>query len=104
MGHELKGDARLRFILRHGIVPWGTVAGACAGLGGAFGVRDEATSASPVSGRTMLGVAVLCFVIWCFVGGWIVGALRWELREIDDATNASLRNRRHRGGSADNER
>jgi hypothetical protein len=80
MGRELKDAARLRFILRHGIVPWGIVAGACAALVGTFDVRHEAASTAAASDGAVLGVAALCFVIWCFIGGWLIGAIRWELR------------------------
>ena len=73
-------DARTRFILRHGFVPWGLVIGALAAVGGVLAARREAPSGKPMSVASALAIAALCFVVWCVIAGWVVGAIRWDLR------------------------
>ncbi|HXT17592.1 MAG TPA: hypothetical protein VN706_18260 [Gemmatimonadaceae bacterium] len=104
----LTNDARTCFILRHGVVPWGIIAGALAALGAALGVRGETASSAPASAATIAGIAgiagiaAMCFVIWCFVAGWAVGAARWELRQHSNPTTPMPRSReRPRGPTRD---
>ena len=75
---------RTRFILRHGIVPWGIVAGVCAAIGSVIGLRNEAATDQSISAAGTVEVALLCFALWCFIAGWVVGAIRWHLREPDE--------------------
>lgn len=73
-------NARARYIAWRGFLPWGALAGG----GAAYVVvrsawRDHATgSGVPLSALIVL--AVLCFVMWATIVGWIVGVILWELR------------------------
>ena len=91
MVRGLKDDARLRFIVRHGVVPWGIVVGTLTGVGGALALRDGAVSNSAMSMMTAIWFGALCFAIWCPLAGWVVGAIRWELRRLDETDKASAR-------------
>jgi hypothetical protein len=87
MWFGLRRDERTRFIFRHGVVPWGLVAGAGAAIAGVLGARADADATTDrlISTAGLAGVAVLCFVVWCVIAGWVVGAIRWQLRESDAA-------------------
>lgn len=70
-------SAHTRFILRRGIVPWGMIAGIVAT---AFVLHDATTTpkTSVESGARQVAVmAVLCFLEWSVIAGWIIGAILW---------------------------
>lgn len=81
MWHQGKRRERTRFILRHGMVPWGVSAGACAAVGSVLSVRDQRIGDHPVAPGVVIGIALLCFITWSSLAGWAVGAIKWELRD-----------------------
>ncbi len=81
MWHQGKRHERTRFILRHGLVPWGVSAGACAAFGSVLSVRDQRMGDRPVPLGVVVGIAVVCFITWSAFAGWAVGAVRWDLRQ-----------------------
>ena len=80
---ELRTDPimseRTRFILRHGVRPWGIL------VGGLTTAILLATSLLPLhrAGRVdafeLALLAFACFAEWSFVAGWVIGAVLWTL-------------------------
>jgi hypothetical protein len=70
---------RTRFILRHGVRPWGMLVGALATA------ILFATSRWPMQrgGRheplVLVLLAFACFAEWSCVAGWVIGAVLWTL-------------------------
>ncbi len=70
---------RTRFILRHGVRPWGIL------VGGLTTAILLATSLLPLhrAGRVdpfeLALLAFACFAEWSFVAGWVIGAVLWTL-------------------------
>ena len=75
---------RTRFILRHGVRPWGMLVGA---LGTAI---LFVTSLWPMQRGARHGPLVLallafvCFAEWSCVAGWVIGAVLWTLKPRSD--------------------
>ena len=68
-------DDRARFTLRHGLVPWGLIAGVVAAIVAVAGLHHVGSDAAVVV------VAIVCFLMWATLVAWAVGALLWELRQ-----------------------
>src|SRR6185437_14421077 len=67
-------DVRERFIARHGLTPWGMIAGAVAAIIAVSGLHHAASTTAVIL------VAVVAFTMWAALVTWAVGALLWELR------------------------
>lgn len=83
----------MRFIVLHGILPWGIVAGVLAVTSGVLAEHLGAVTEGTRSSLTV--VATLCLVVWCVLVGWTVGAIQWEFRNIDKTDQVPSRRRRH---------
>jgi hypothetical protein len=88
-------DVRSRYIARHGLVPWGLLAGAIAAF---VVVRSAWRDRSAGAGMSAAGVVLvggLCFVTWAAIAGWFIGAFLWETRKARQRTTRD-RTRRSR--------
>lgn len=98
MMHVRRLSARTRFILRHGVLRWGILAGFAITI---FVVHGAATGARDGDGRELLRLAILAllsFSEWSLGVGWIVGAVLWMLGRGPDARD------RNRPGTRDDGR
>lgn len=74
-------SSRTRFILQRGVFPWGLVGGGAAAVITVPSVLHARSSGDGIDPLAVALLAVLVFLIWTTIVGWIVGGIRWMLRE-----------------------
>jgi hypothetical protein len=71
-------NERTRFILRHGVVPWGMLAGGIA-TAVLFATWPPMRHKVRPPSLILAVLAFLCFAEWSLIAGWIVGVVLWTM-------------------------
>lgn len=84
-------SSRTRFILRHGVVPWGIVIG---GVIAAVGVLSDFDAFAVHSGAMRaLAALVIAWALWAAIAGWAIGAYRWNTRTVGPSEHRNIGDR-----------
>lgn len=71
---------RGRYIARHGVFPWGILAGAAAAYTVVRSAWHDHTAGAGIGLGAIALLGALCFLLWTAVAGWAIGYLLWEVR------------------------